>query len=48
MALKKRYSVRWRLMLPVVVCMFIVVTLIIAFQYKSEMKLREENYCHSK
>ena len=43
MALKKRYSVRWRLMLPVVVCMFIVVTLIIAFQYKSEMKLREEN-----
>lgn len=43
MVLKRRFSVRWRLMLPVVASMFVLVSLIIAFQYKSEMKLREEN-----
>ncbi|MCM1348705.1 MAG: HAMP domain-containing histidine kinase [Firmicutes bacterium] len=46
MGSKKRYSVRWRLLLPIVLSMFTLVSLMVAFQYHHERELREDNINH--
>lgn len=46
MALKKKYSVRWRLFLPTVIAMWLLVGMLMAFQYHRETEYRKELIDH--
>lgn len=41
MALKNRYSIRWRIFLPIVLAMWVLVGVLIAFQYQHETEYRK-------
>lgn len=46
MDLKKRFSVRWRLLLPIILSMFLVVTMLVYVQYRHDLNIRKDNIRH--